>query len=226
MAGTIALSTSELQAFLAALADRPLRDQAMARTALHTGLRAGTLLDLKVEDVWDGTGVRPVLYVARSRLKNGKGVRRRSVTGRYIPIHPAARVALLAYFQERLQSGPLHARAPLFRSKKGGAVRLWRWNKILCETMAAAGICTTGRSSHALRKTFCALCLEAVGGRLHIVQLAMGHRHLSTLQAYLPSGDMEAAQAILDVGTARPAPAHHLQGATLMSQSSMDWSAI
>ncbi|MBE2213953.1 MAG: site-specific integrase [Opitutaceae bacterium] len=212
MAGTIALNRTELDAFLAALADRPLRDQAMARTALHTGLRAGTLLGLRVEDVWDGTGVRPVLYVARHRLKNGNGVRKRSVTGRYIPIHPAARAALLAYIQERAGSGPLHGRAPLFRSKKGGAVRLWRWNRILTETMAAAGICTAGRSSHALRKTFCALCLESAGGRLHVVQLAMGHRHLSTLQAYLPCADTEAATAILDVETAGIECADRLSG--------------
>ena len=98
----------------------PLRDQVLVILGLHTGFRIHELLSVRVNQVWTGTGVRESLCVERSALKGGKGVRRRRVTSRKVPLHPNAAEAIQNYLKQRSNRGPLDPKGPLFPSRKGG----------------------------------------------------------------------------------------------------------
>jgi integrase len=51
----------------------------------NTGLRISELLGLTAADCWIGESVRRELFVTLRRLKGGRGVHRRAVSGRRIP---------------------------------------------------------------------------------------------------------------------------------------------
>ena len=144
------------------------------------------------------------MTVQRSALKGGRGVRRAGVRSRTVPINGAARAALHEYIRWREQQslGPLAPQAALFLSPQTGTgLTRWRLNQLVHLVVAAAGLSDSSRfGTHSLRKTF-AMKVHLAGGRdINLTRAAMGHRHLSTTQAYLEVDAEEVRGAILAIG--------------------------
>jgi len=114
MAGRKPLLETELPLVYAALAEFSARDRALFILGLNTGFRISELLALNVGDVWDGERIRPQVKVTREKLKGGRGMRRKGISSRTVPVNEAATQALQRYLFARLGDGEVAATDPLF----------------------------------------------------------------------------------------------------------------
>ena len=202
MAARTALTEIAEEKLREVLPSFPRRDQALVLLGLHTGLRCRELLSITIDQVWDGCEVRAKLQVARRSLKGGSGVQRRAVRSRVIPIHPLVAVALKDYIQERLVEGPLDPGSPLFLSRQEGrALSPTQANRVVLTVIARAGLTDDGIwGTHSMRKTFARRIYENSQHDLNLTRVSLGHRYISTTQAYLGTDDEAAAAAILALG--------------------------
>lgn len=204
MAGRKPLFENELPRVYAALAGFPLRDQALVTLGLNTGFRISELLSLNVGDVWDGAQVRAQLKVTRAKMKGGRGVRRKAVTSRTVPVNECATIILRQYLFARFGSGcdPVALTVPLFPSRFHG-VRLTRWraNLIVHAVVARAGLDGSGDyGTHTLLKTFCRAIYKRTKHDLNLTRAVMGHSSCATTQKYLHVAEEEIASAVLGLG--------------------------
>jgi site-specific recombinase XerD len=202
MAGRKPLLESELPLVTTALAEFCARDRALFILGLNTGFRISELLALNVGEVWDGERIRPQVKVTRAKLKGGRGLRRRGITSRTVPINEAATQALQRYLFTRLGAGELAASDPLFPSRFHGQ-RLTRWgaNDIVHAVLAKAGI--DGKAdygTHSLRKSFCRQIYKRTGNDLNLTRAVMGHASCATTQKYLHVDEEEIVDAIMGLG--------------------------
>ncbi len=155
------------------------RNRALVQAGLFTGLRLGSLLALKIADVWDGRRFRDRLRVARRNLKGRH-------SGLDMPLHPAARFAIGRWLVALRRSGaPLHPQSPLFGSREhSNALSRRRAQEIINEAAAKAGL-GYGVSTHSWRKTFACRVYESTGHNILVVCRALHHRQISTSVAYL-----------------------------------------
>lgn len=79
----------------------PIRDRCLVLLAHRTGLRAIELSRITVGQVHDGHRPRSALAIPRRDLKGGRGVRRKSVSGRVIPLGPGVRSTIAEYVSAR-----------------------------------------------------------------------------------------------------------------------------
>lgn len=168
------------------------RNRALFTLALKSGLRIGSLLALRIEDVWDGS-ILPRFYVAR-RTTKGK------VSGFSAPMHPVAAVALETYIRRRCTG--LLGTAPLFFSSKRhkGLRALDRTAayKSFKKAYARAGL--RGKlACHSTRKTFAQRVYSALGHDLLATQRAMQHSSISSTILYLSVDQERVDEAILRV---------------------------
>lgn len=92
----------------------------MVQTGLYTGLRLGSVLSLKVGDVWDGERFRERVGVARRHLKW-------KFAEIDLPLHPAARFALGRWLVILRSRGvKLSPEMPIFISREGDMKSLSR----------------------------------------------------------------------------------------------------
>lgn len=169
-----------------------LRNRAMVQTGLYTGLRLGSVLSLKIGDVWDGQRFRERVRVARRNLK-GK------FAGIDLPLHPAARFALGRWLVTLRSRGvKLTPDRPVFLSREGGVKPLSRRRaqEIVQEGARRAGL-GFGVSTHSWRKTFAGRLYEATGHNILLVSRALNHRQLSTSITYLAWKLNERADAAI-----------------------------
>ena len=169
----------------------------------NTGLRISELLGLTVADCWTGEAVRRELFVARRRLKGGRGARRRAVTGRRIPLADHVREAIGAHLRVL---GPDNLTGALFPSRQSGSGAMSRWNahRLLVEACLACGISKFFVSNHSYRKTFAQFCYAKTKCLL-TVQRCLAHRSPLTTAIYLSINQDAVDRTILDLTT--PAPA-------------------
>ena len=169
----------------------------------NTGLRISSLLGLTVADCWTGQEVRRELFVARCRLKGGRGPRRRAVTGLRIPLADHVRRAI----EEQLRAigTEVHARA-LLPSRQSGSGAMSRWNahRLLREACVACGIDSYHVATHSLRKTFAQFCYSRTRCLL-TTQRCLAHKSPLTTAIYLSINQDAVDRTILDLTT--PAPA-------------------
>ena len=174
-----------------------LRDQALIVLGLNLGYRITELLSLDVGQVWEAGAVKSRLTITRSRLKGGRGRRRKAVSSRSVPINSAVAAVLTPYLFARFGSGPADPAAPLFPSQRKG-VRLSRWraNVIVHLVVKAAGIPDhEAYGTHSLRKTFARKVYKNSGHDINLTRAVLGHAEIGTTQKYLDvdSGEVEAA---------------------------------
>lgn len=185
MAGADPFTEDQVERLLAAAARRSRRECAWVTLLVHTGFRAQELLKCRVADVADGIRVRSQLTIERRRMKGGRGPRQRAVTGRTVPISSAAATALCDYLQARAVEGTLRPDAPLFLSRNGRPLSIWRANVILKELIIAAGFDGEGRfSTHSCRKAW-AHKLYSETGDLLLVRDGLLHSTVVTTERYL-----------------------------------------
>lgn len=175
----------------------PRRDYVLFAVMQHTGLRISEALRIMVGDVTDGAVVRPRLVVARQNLKNGRGAYRRSILSRVIPLHPALRSVLTAYFAaEGLGRGDL--RRPLFISRKGNRLSRRQATYRLKEVLHAAGLNQrVGYGWHGCRRSFAEGIYRSTGNDIVLTSKVLGHRSLQVTSDYLTASDAAVDAAIL-----------------------------
>jgi len=146
-----------------------LRDRAMLELLYATGIRAGELIGLDVEDV--------DLRLGFVRCA-GPGGRER-----FIPLGKAAAEAVGRYLRE----GRPHLARPdkperaLFLSRRGGRLTRQGFWKLLKKHAASSGL--DGVSPHSLRHAFAAH-LVAGGADLRAVQEMLGHKDIAATRMY------------------------------------------
>jgi site-specific recombinase XerD len=109
-----------------------------------------------------------------------------------------AKKALLALVNW-LKAKGLDANAPLFVSRKHingyAAISRQQAHKLLKDLFAAIG--EFGNvSTHTLRKTFAKAIYEATGGKIELVQIALGHAAITSTVSYLSFNTQSIDDAI------------------------------
>jgi site-specific recombinase XerD len=164
------LSPDEQKAFWRAVErTASLRDQAIARFLLDTGLRLGECAALNVDDV--GISARQGLVMVRS----GKGD-----TSREVPLNAHVRQTLNAGLNERVKRFPAHADPALFLSLKGKRLSPRAIDLVLRQIGAEANL---ELSAHVLRHT-CLSNLVRHGNDLVLVAEIAGQKRLETTRRY------------------------------------------
>jgi len=180
------LSLSETQKFTAQIGRRGLAPQLASETLLYTGLRLGEYLHLHWRDVV-GLDYRPrsEVHILAEWTKTR--------TARTIPIPPPLQ-DLYCYFLERHldeRKGYPALHWPLWPGDRETGFKMRHLQDIFRE----AGLRAIGRAvtPHMLRHTYASNLLAVSNTR--IVQLALGHKSLSSTQIYLHPSSTEVAEA-------------------------------
>jgi site-specific recombinase XerD len=185
------LTDDELDALLAA-PDRTTwlgrRDHTMLLIAIHTGLRAGELIGLRIRDVELGTG-------AHLRC-HGKGRKDRAT-----PLTTTTITVLRTWMVERAG----HDTDPLFATRQGKPLSHDAVQRLVAKHAAtAAASCPSLRDKHVTPHTLrhsTAMMLLRAGVDLTVIALWLGHESTETTQIYL-----HADMAIKERALARAAP--------------------
>ena len=145
---------------------RDARERAVLEVLYGTGLRAGELCRLAIDDVDLLAGL---LYV-----RQGKGRK-----DRVVPLGERVRTAVLAYLREcRPRKG-----GPLFLTVRGRPLTRGTLEDLVWKAGRRAGL-TRLASPHRLRHSFATHLLRN-GADIRHIQLLMGHASLSSTQVYL-----------------------------------------
>jgi integrase/recombinase XerC len=177
------LSIDEARRLLDAIAnsDSALakRDHAMFSLLLGTGIRLGSLVALNVGDLNLAEGTVTI---------KAKG-------GREETVFVNARVCrLLARYIKAVSATD---GTPLFRSRNGGRLGPRQVQLRLKHWLGVAAI-TKPLSVHSLRRAFAAR-LYSKTGDLHLVQRALGHRHITTTEIYVKVEDKALRKALANM---------------------------
>ena len=199
MPGRKPILESELPKVYAALADFPLRDQALVTLGLNTGFRVTELLSLNVGHVWENDHVRSQVKVTRAKLKGGRGSRRKGVTSRTVPLNPTASLILQKYLSARFDAQPIALEEPLFPSRfHGKRINRCRANIIVHQVLKQAGFENLeAYGTHSMRKGFCQAIYRVTNYDLNLTRAVMGHANISTTQKYLFVDEAEMQNAVL-----------------------------
>jgi site-specific recombinase XerD len=152
------------------------RDHALFTFLLHTGVRLGSAIGLRVSDI---------NFDQRTAQINGKGGTRQSVY-----LTSTIRRLLKSY----IRGSGLAADAPLFPSRSGGHLCARQVQLRFKHWLDKAGI-TRHLTVHSTRHTF-AMNLYRQTGDLRLVQTALGHKHISTTEIYARVEDKTLRRAL------------------------------
>lgn len=158
--------------------------------AKYTGERWGAILQLKISDIYEATGLpkEQVTFRAVTRKARPDGKR----TTRQIPIHPNLRDILAAHkmspgqewlFPNSVSNKPISLRAA---------------DLMLRRAIGRAGLESKGISTHSTRRTFITRLHES-GIDLYTIQRITGHQDLKALGRYveISSDRVKGAIAVL-----------------------------
>jgi len=178
------LERNEVNAFLRAAQlsarGQGRRNYAIVQTLLQTGLRAGEVAGLHVNDL-----------KLRERsgwltVRSGKGRKSREV-----PLNASVRAALSDYLTER----KLPPESPLFVSERSGPLSVSGLEMLMKSLAHRAGIERDGINVHSWRHHFALGFLKDHPGDLVGLQRLLGHERLDTTSIYVqPSQDDLAAK--------------------------------
>ena len=169
---------------LCAQTREPLRNAAILRLLLDTGLRVSELCALRVEDVQLGSAK----HLGRAEVKVGKGGQNRWV---YFGLKTSQTLARYLTVERAERD-----RAPwLFLGQRGGPITRAVVDYQIRTLAARAGVAGVRTSPHVLRHTFATEYLKANPGQLSQVQAMLGHHSLEMVQHYarLAQSDVEAS---------------------------------
>jgi len=140
------------------------RNVAIILTLYHSGLRVSELCGLNIEDI----------SIPRREIRvRGKGCRERMV-----PTTPKCVEAIRAYLDSDRRSNT----KAVFVKSNGQRITRRAVSDMLMSLSRRAGVEHT--TAHMLRRS-CATSLMNRGVDLDLIQILLGHRHLSTTQTYL-----------------------------------------
>jgi integrase/recombinase XerD len=163
-----------------------VRDKAILIMLERTGYHSNEVASLKTEDVFEFSSntLKPRVQVKPQYMKKKQG--RRS-----IPIHPELRQALTVWLAKLQQSGFLRPGVPLWLSRKHvaklyGLARETIW-RIVRSAAIKAGVNPERVGCHSYRKSLAVKCWNLSGKNIMAVKEALGHKEVSSTQAYLDS---------------------------------------
>src|ERR1700751_5928212 len=184
------LTDKQIRAVLAELDTRryPLRDRVMFLFSIKAGLRAKEIASITWSMVTNAEGEIADVIALENRAAKGK-------SGRFIPMHPDLKVALITLHRER--GDKVRHDLPIIHSERDrglspAAVVVW-FHRLY------AGLGMIGCSSHSGRRTFiprAARKIGEVGGSLRDGQPLAGHASLGTTARYI-EGDHEAQRKVV-----------------------------
>lgn len=170
---------------------RDSRERALLAVGFATGFRISELLSLRICDVVDANG-NPLRWVA---VKAGNT---KTKEGRTVALNSDAGKAAAGLASGLLRRGCVRT-AALFQGAKSGGLRpisrIHAW-RVLTALFARAEIFGSV-STHSLRKTFAAECYRLLGGAIEKVQVALGHKSITSTVAYLSFRHGEIDEALL-----------------------------
>ena len=171
---------AEARRFLRAIPSRngPVakRDQVTFTLLLHTGIRLGSLVGLKLSDVDLSSGIMTI--------------RAKGNTEQTIYLNSSLRRLLRSY----IKGTGLTGTAPLFPSRNGTHLSHRQVQLRFLHWLAMARV-KRHLTVHSLRHTF-AMNLYRRTGDLRLVQTALGHKHISTTEIYARVEDKALRRAL------------------------------
>lgn len=165
---TLGLTKAQARLLVAAADSDSLRSAALIRLLLDNGLRVGSVVGARIEDMTEDDGHHVILL-------RGKGDARRKVA-----VPPPAYSAIMRMLAAR--GNP--ASGPLFATRTGRPVDRHYVLRLVRRLAAAAGISVAARlSPHSLRHSFATEALKR-GVSLHQLQDDMWHADPRTTEVY------------------------------------------
>ena len=161
--------------------DSPMseRDKLFVALACSTGFRVSELLTLRIEDIQGES-----ITIRRSNVKA-------KVANRNIPLGDTIKQRLAFYLLTQPAEGWL------FPSRKGeaavSACQIWR---SINKAMQELGFDTNRVGTHSCRKTFALKVYEALGKDVARLQYALGHRWITSTQAYISFAEKDVDDTI------------------------------
>jgi integrase len=175
------------------------RDRLLILVGCATGFRIRELTSLtwaQVHDPATGDIVREVT-VARRDLKGGRGLWRRSVRGRRVPLSETVRTALRDYRAELGEIAPGQTVFATGRSGAGGAMHRSQAWRIIFGAAQECGVDTTRISTHSCRKLFVLRAYLATGKGLVATMRIVGHSSPTVTSRYLETDSAELDRVVL-----------------------------
>jgi site-specific recombinase XerD len=156
-----------------------IREKALMTLGFSTGYRISELLSLTVADICTNGVIHSHVTVKASNTKTKQG--------RTVLLNSDAKKAL-SVLVTWLKAKGLDDTAPLFVSRKHtngfAAITRQQAGRLLKDLFALVG--EFGNvSTHTLRKSFAKIIYDTTGGKIELVQQALGHRSISSTIAYL-----------------------------------------
>lgn len=179
MIGARPLTREQVKSVLKATTDK--RENALMTLGFCTGYRISELLSVTVADVISKSG-KVLDYLTVKHTKNG--------SSRTVKLNSDAQKAVKALVSQVLANNKADRSTPLFLSgklAKGNLLKAisrqhaHRLLKAIFELAEIYGNVAT----HSLRKTYAAMMYQALGCKIEKLQIALGHKSISSTIAYL-----------------------------------------
>ncbi len=179
MIGTRPLTREQVKSVLKATTGK--RENALMTLGFCTGYRISELLSITVADVISKSG-KVLDYLTVKHTKNG--------SSRTVKLNSDAQKAVKALANQVLSNPKADKNTPLFLSgklAKGNVLKAisrqhaHRLLKAIFEQAEIYGNVAT----HSLRKTYASMMYQALGGKIEKLQVALGHKSISSTIAYL-----------------------------------------
>lgn len=188
MKGSRPLTRGQVKAVLKAT--HSIREKALLTLGFATGYRISELLSLTVADIATKGVIHSHVTVKASNTKTKQG--------RTVLLNSDAKKAL-STLVSWLKAKGLDHNAPLFVSRKHvngyAAISRQQAHKLLKDLFAAIG--EFGNvSTHTMRKTFAKAIYDATGGKIELVQIALGHAAITSTVSYLSFDTRDIDNAI------------------------------
>jgi integrase len=191
MKGARPLTREQVKALLRATSS--MREKVLLTLGFCTGYRISELLSLRVSDIATNGVIHSHVTVKASNTKTKQG--------RTVLLNSDARKALKSLVDWLKMKGITDA--PLFLSRKttdGNAKAISRQHAHDLIKALFAAIGEYGNvSTHSLRKTFAKFAYDQLGGKLEKVQVALGHKSITSTIAYLSFNHDDIDQAIMSI---------------------------
>lgn len=178
MIGANPLTREQMKGVLKATTS--IRERALLTLGFSTGYRISELLSLKVSDVCTNGVIHNHINVKASNSK--------TKVGRTVLLNSDAKKALTRLV-EWLSAKGLDNTAPLFVSRKHtngfAAITRQQAGRLIKDLFALVGAIGSSYSTHSMRKTFAKTVYDFTGGKIELVQIALGHRSINSTVSYL-----------------------------------------
>ena len=158
-----------------------IREKALLTLGFATGYRISELLSLKISDVCTNGVIHSHVNVKASNSK--------TKVGRTVLLNSDAKKALTVLINWLQSKGLNDKTTPLFVSRKHingyAAITRQQAGRLLKDLFALIGAVGSSYSTHTMRKTFAKAIYDATGGKIEMVQIALGHKAITSTVSYL-----------------------------------------